>query len=294
MFGANEIVGQKYFNQAPANQLYVTSMFMTLQGEGIFAGRPAFFIRLAKCNLACSFCDTFFDDGDWMTFDQIEAQIENTIDQFYHSIDTARPDWTNHGPLMGIKKKMVLVITGGEPTLQANLGAFLDRMKTIFENTQIESNGILHQPTIPIETTIVISPKCVEKNGVATRYIKPNINNMKVASCLKFVMEANRNSPYNDIPQWAHQWAKETNRPVFISPMNVYNDQPAKSKQIRNNGSNRIEMKERSTVDEVISFWEPGLLDMESNQKNHEYVAEYCLRNGYIMNLQMHLYASLA
>ena len=33
---------------------------------------------------------------------------------------------------------------------------------------------------------------------------------------------------------------------------------------------------------------------MKENQKNHEYAAKYCTKNGYILNLQIHLYASLA
>ena len=292
MFGKNEIVGQKYFKEAPDDQLFVTSMFMTLQGEGPYRGEPAFFIRLAKCNLACSFCDTFFDDGDWLTFDEIERRVEATIEDFYRDQNMDRPVWTKHNG--SSKKKMVLVMTGGEPTLQKNLGPFLDKMSTIFNHTQIESNGIVYQPSIPSSTTIVISPKCTEKDGVATRYIKPNLDNLRVASCLKFVMSADPTSPYSDIPDWAHQWASETGKPVFISPMNVYNDEPRKSKELRNSGKNRIEIEERSTVDEVISFWEEGLLDMGENQKNHEYAAKFCVKHGYILNLQIHLYASLA
>lgn len=294
MFGKNEIVGQKYFNDVEPDKLFVTSMFCTLQGEGPFRGEPAFFIRLAKCNLACSFCDTFFDDGDWLTFDEIERRIEETIDAFYVEKEMERPQFTRHGPLMGIKKQMVLVMTGGEPTLQQNLGPFLERMNGIFKNTQIESNGIVNQPSIPRETTIVISPKCTEKSGKATRYIKPNVKNLEVANCLKFVMEADPDSPYSDIPDWAHEWHRNTGRPIFVSPMNVYNDEPQKSKQLRNSGKNRIEIEERSTIDEVISFWEPGLLNMEENQRNHEYTAQFCIKHGYVLNLQLHLYASLA
>lgn len=292
MFGKNEIVGQRFFKEAPDDQLFVTSMFMTLQGEGPYRGEPAFFIRLAKCNLACSFCDTFFDDGDWLTFDQIEQRVETTIENFYIGQQLDRPEWTKHSTES--KKRMVLVMTGGEPTLQKNLGPFLARMNNIFQNTQIESNGIIHQPSIPSSTTIVISPKCLEENSVAVRYIKPTLDNLKVASCLKFVMSADAGSPYSDIPDWAHTWAKETGKPIFISPMNVYNNEPKKSKEIRNSGKNRIELDERSTVDEVISFWEEGLLDMKENQKNHEYAAKFCVKNGYILNLQIHLYASLA
>lgn len=294
MFGKNEIVGQRYFKDAAEDQLFVTSMFMTLQGEGPYRGEPAFFIRLAKCNLACSFCDTFFDDGDWLTFSEIEQKIEKTIDAFYNSANVGRPKWTKHDVDSKIKKRMVLVITGGEPTLQKNLGPFLDRMKNIFNNTQIESNGIVYQPSIPDDTTIVISPKCLEKDGIAIRYIKPNLNNLNHAACLKFVMSADQDSPYSDIPDWAHEWADQTGKPVFISPMNIYNDEPQKSKTIRNDGRNRIELEERSTIDEVIEFWEPGLLDMGANERNHKYAAKFCVTHGYILNLQIHLYAGLA
>jgi glucan biosynthesis protein len=75
--------------------------------------------------------------------------------------------------------------------------------------------------------------------------------------------------------------------------MNIYNSEPMKSKQLRAS-SNQISLEERSTVDEIVSFWEPGLLNMAENQKNHEYAAKYCAQHGLTMNLQIHLYASLA
>ena len=39
-----------------------TETFPTVQGEGPFAGYPAFFIRLSHCNLRCYFCDTDFSE----------------------------------------------------------------------------------------------------------------------------------------------------------------------------------------------------------------------------------------
>lgn len=308
MFGKNEIVGKKFFKDVDKQQMFVTSMFMTLQGEGPYRGMPAFFIRLAKCNLACSFCDTFFDDGDWLTFDQIEERIETTIDDFYKEIGMDRPEWTRHttevrgefatDDIPATQKRMVLVMTGGEPMLQDNIGPFLERMSNIFENTQIESNGT-QNTAIPESTTLVISPKCAEKKDtvtgqmVATKYLTPRAEVLERASCLKFVMEANQDSPYSVVPEWAHEWARVFKRPIFVSPMNEYNDIPAMSKKQRAL-NNEITLEERSTVDEVISFWEPGLLNMTENQKNHEYAARYCVTHGFILNLQIHLYASLA
>jgi len=77
MFGKNEIVGQKFFKDQDG--LMVVSRFMTLQGEGPYRGYPAFFVRLAKCNLACSFCDTYFDNGDWFTVDELMKEVNGSI-----------------------------------------------------------------------------------------------------------------------------------------------------------------------------------------------------------------------
>ena len=41
MFGTNEIIGKKFFKDAPKDSLFVTSMFFTLQGEGPYSGQPA-------------------------------------------------------------------------------------------------------------------------------------------------------------------------------------------------------------------------------------------------------------
>lgn len=263
---------------------------MTLQGEGPFRGEPAFFIRLAKCNLDCQFCDTFFDDGDWLTFDQIAERVEQTIDQFYTDKKLTRPAWTYHNDTA--RKKMVLVMTGGEPMLQDNIGPFLEYMDKIFNKTQIESNGT-QNTAIPDSTVLVCSPKCLEKDKIAVRYLKPRPEILERANCLKFVMEATEGSPYAEVPDWAHDWRDRTGKEIYVSPMNVYNEVPLASKKLRLT-SNKTTMEERSTIDEVVSFWTPGLLNAESNQRNHEYAAEYCVKYGFTLNLQIHLYASLA
>jgi 7-carboxy-7-deazaguanine synthase len=292
MFGHNQIVGVKFFKDAPKNELLVTSRFFTLQGEGPYRGVPAFFIRLAKCNLACSFCDTYFDSGEYYTYEQLFHAINSEIENFFLKQNMKVPEWAQ-----GPKRKMVLVITGGEPSLQDNLPGFLELALREFEWTQIESNGIRVLENIPRTTTLVVSPKCLEKDGKAVKYLSPSSEMLDRADCLKFVMsvpESEQFNPYSEVPQWAHEWAKKTGKPVFVSPMNIYLQEPAKAKKLRAEKEQKdITIEERSTVDEVISFWEPGLLDMPANQKNHEYAALYCIKHGFILNLQIHLYASL-
>lgn len=295
MFGTNEIVGKKYFKDAPADSLFVTSMFFTLQGEGPFAGMPALFIRLTKCNLDCSFCDTFFDDGDWMTFHEIRVKAYQTIVNYWKDRGEDIPEWVlprvKEGFTTPVFPKVVLVITGGEPLLQDNLSKFLVDIQDTFEMMQIESNGVL-DTTVPEHVVLVCSPKCAEKGGKPTKYLKPSKTILERADCLKFVMSADPGSPYHTIPDWAIEWG-QTKGDVYCSPMNIYNTFPQQIKLLRaEKGS--ITMAERSTVDEVISFWEPGLLNLAANQANHEYTARYCMDHGFKLNLQMHLYASLA
>jgi len=293
MFGTNEIIGKKYFKDAPKDSLFVTSMFFTLQGEGPYAGQPALFIRLAKCNLDCSFCDTFFDDGDWMTFDEIGEKMEETIKSYWTSQGKEVPLWAiDTSADIKASPGVVLVMTGGEPLLQENISAFMQQQLQYFKAVQVESNGI-PDTVVPEGVTLVCSPKCMEKDGKAVKYFAPSKTIMDRADCLKFVMSADADSPYNNVPQWAHEWKQNSGKEIYVSPMNIYNDLPQKIKLTRAE-KGVITMAERSTVDEVIDFWEPGVLNLAENEKNHKYTAHYCMQHGFKLNLQMHLYAGLS
>lgn len=293
MFGQNEIVGQKYFKDQAKSQdsLMVTSVFYTLQGEGPYAGLPALFVRLAKCNLACSFCDTYFDKGDQLDFPTLKEQMVSTIEKYFRSIGAEDiPDWITDDETTHPRLNAVLVITGGEPMLQPALPKFLQSLQQphilrLFKHSQIETNGTLLLPGIPPSTTIVVSPKCLENSaGKALRY--PNVTERVLdrADYLKFVMCADTDSPYSTIPQWAFEWREETGREIFISPMAEYKATPTVIPGT---------LAERSNS-ERISFWHSDLFDKEKMQRNYEWAAQFCKRNGCILTLQMQLFTSLA
>lgn len=120
------------------------SMFLTFQGEGIFAGRPAIFIRLAGCNLQCPLCDTDYTRGRQL-----------------RSVDSVAEE------AVGMAERWDLplfVITGGEPfrqpiALHALVLALLD-----YGLVQIETNGTLWHPCVSAFDDapgffIVVSPK---------------------------------------------------------------------------------------------------------------------------------------
>lgn len=290
MFGKNELVGPEWFKDE--EKLLVTSVFFTLQGEGPYAGMPAVFVRLAKCNLACSFCDTYFDKGTWYSIPDVKSLVDKTISNYFND---SVPKWArfeNNIPWDVEKREIVLVVTGGEPTLQkVALDNLLVQMNKEFAATQVESNGLINV-WLPEDTTLVVSPKCSEKNGQAVKYLKPNQALLPRVSALKFIVTADTSSPYHEIPQWAFDWSRQYNGQIYISPMNMYLQEP---KAVRAAAVKKeMTIEERSVVNEVVSFWEPDLLDNIANQKNHEYAARYCMQHGLKLNLQLHLYASLA
>ena len=49
----------------------VNEIFYSLQGEGVFTGAAAIFVRLAGCNLHCDFCDTKHEDYTIFTEEEL-------------------------------------------------------------------------------------------------------------------------------------------------------------------------------------------------------------------------------
>lgn len=109
----------------------VNDIFYSLQGEGRNTGRAAVFVRFAGCNLRCPFCDTDFAEYTTMSDDEIVAAISRY---------PAR----------------LVVLTGGEPTLQAD-EALIDALHAAGFEVAMETNGT-HLPPRGIDW-LTCSPK---------------------------------------------------------------------------------------------------------------------------------------
>ena len=115
----------------------VNEIFYSLQGEGVFTGTAAIFVRLAGCNLHCDFCDTKHEDYTIFT----EEEIVKAISDY---------------PAKHV------VITGGEPTLQLT-HSLVDRLHEVGKFVQIETNGSIALDT-DLERSIdwiTCSPKTI-------------------------------------------------------------------------------------------------------------------------------------
>lgn len=120
----------------------VNEIFYSLQGEGVRAGTPNFFLRLAKCNLTCKVethgfdCDTEFESGRWMTLPEILEELRQL---------SGSCDW--------------VVLTGGEPALQADR-EMIDAFHAAGYKLAVETNGSMELPE-GIDW-ITVSPKVAE------------------------------------------------------------------------------------------------------------------------------------
>jgi 7-carboxy-7-deazaguanine synthase len=120
----------------------VKEIFLTLQGEGGQAGRPAVFCRFAGCNLwsgreidraeaVCTFCDTDFvgmDGPGGGRFASAEALA-----------DAVQAEWRG-----GANDRLV-VLTGGEPLLQLD-AALIAALHAHGFSLALETNGTIAAP----------------------------------------------------------------------------------------------------------------------------------------------------
>lgn len=166
----------------------VSEIFESIQGEGVRAGSPSLFLRLADCNLRCRWCDTKYT-WDWEHYDRRKEATEIEVS--------------------GVAERLVgssirsLVITGGEPLLQQEaLEALISRLGTdgaVFA-FEVETAGTL-VPTESLRRAIHVwnvSPKLAHSGNERRARLRPEALRCFAAlesAWFKFVVEGQGDLP---------------------------------------------------------------------------------------------------
>jgi 7-carboxy-7-deazaguanine synthase len=142
----------------------VNEIFYSIQGESSFAGRQCVFIRLAGCDLRCSYCDTqyAFDEGSEMSVPEILKSVETYPTR-------------------------LALVTGGEPMIQESihelLGQLLERGYTVL----LETGG--HIPLAEVDARVhkIMDFKC-PSSGMQNHNNYGNVRYLTQRDEVKFVV----------------------------------------------------------------------------------------------------------
>ncbi|MGC7589468.1 7-carboxy-7-deazaguanine synthase QueE [Bisgaard Taxon 46] len=132
----------------------IVEIFESLQGEGFNTGMPSIFVRFGKCNLACPWCDTNYNQYTTWSLSQILQKVRS----------------------FSAKN---IIITGGEPTIVPKIEHLLEALKAEGYFLAIETNGL---KTIPSQIDyIATSPKRLYQHKYQQKCI-PFANEVRIVA----------------------------------------------------------------------------------------------------------------
>jgi 7-carboxy-7-deazaguanine synthase len=146
--------------------MHIIEIYKSIQGESTFAGLPCIFVRLAGCNLRCSWCDSeyTFSGGKKMADEEVFAEVER------------------------LAPTKLVEITGGEPMLQERaLLPFIDRLLGRGYTVLIETSGERPLAAVPAAVHKIVDVKC-PGSGERGSFHRPNLDALTLADELKFVI----------------------------------------------------------------------------------------------------------
>ena len=175
--------------------MYLIEIYKSVQGESSFAGRPCIFVRLAGCNLRCSWCDSeyTFKGGYKLSEDEVVAGIEK---------------------LAPVK---LIEFTGGEPLLQEReLVPLMQRLLDSGYELMIETSGERPLDRVPAAVHKIVDVKC-PGSGEGGSFRLSNLEFLTNGDEVKFVI-TNR-SDYEFARDFIRQHALEARAgSVLLSP----------------------------------------------------------------------------
>ncbi|MGE3920004.1 MAG: 7-carboxy-7-deazaguanine synthase QueE [Gammaproteobacteria bacterium] len=145
-------------------QLRITEIFYSLQGETRTVGLPTVFVRLTGCPLRCQYCDTAyaFSGGQMLTLDDICSKVASY-------------------------KPKYVTVTGGEPLAQK---ACIDLLKLLCDqgyNVSLETSGAIDVSLVDSRVVKVLDLK-TPASGESSRNLWSNLEFIQTHDQIKFVI----------------------------------------------------------------------------------------------------------
>lgn len=147
--------------------LPVCELFLSLQGESSYAGKPCFFIRLTGCNLRCHYCDTPYA----LSFDAAHEDL---------SVETLVESAVGSGA-------KIVEITGGEPLVHPETPRLAQALLDAGMTVLVETNGSLDIGLLPRGVIRIMDVKG-PGSGMADQIYLPNLEKITTIDEIKFVV----------------------------------------------------------------------------------------------------------
>ena len=144
--------------------LRVTEIFYSLQGEARTVGWPTVFVRLTGCPLRCRYCDTAyaFHGGERRSLDEIIEEVGTYSPRF-------------------------LTVTGGEPLAQPAVLPLLTNLCDRGYEVSLETSGALPVQEVDRRVSVVLDLK-TPGSGEVTRNLYSNLDHLRAHDQVKFVI----------------------------------------------------------------------------------------------------------
>ena len=154
--------------------LVVNEIYLSLQGESTYAGLPCVFVRLAACDLRCSYCDTAyaFTEGTKQTMADIRVEVQRLAAPFGNSVGQRLP---------------LVELTGGEPLLQKNSLPLMQALCDDGFTVLLETSGAHDISPVDSRVRRIMDLKC-PGSGEAARNRWENLPHLKSTDEVKFVI----------------------------------------------------------------------------------------------------------
>jgi 7-carboxy-7-deazaguanine synthase len=146
--------------------LHIIEIYKSIQGESSFAGLPCIFVRLAGCNLRCTWCDSeyTFSGGIKMSQEEVVAEVRK------------------------LAPVRLVEITGGEPLLQEKaLIPFIEQLLAERYQVLLETSGERALDKVPAVVHKIVDVKC-PASGEAGKFREENLRLLSERDELKFVV----------------------------------------------------------------------------------------------------------